>query len=135
MYLVSFVLLALLPAGYCQLNTLAVRAGKRYFGTATDNPELTDSLYVAQLGNTSDFNQITAVSIPSRPNASRYLINFTGKQYEMGATVLIYSSESPFEVRLHSQDATEPSRGTFTFSNGDVVANLAHSHGQLLRGL
>jgi endo-1,4-beta-xylanase len=97
MQLVSLILLTLLPTGYCQLNTLAVAAGKIYFGTATDNPELTDSAYVAQLGNTSDFNQITA------GNSMKW-------------------------------DATEPSRGTFTFTNGDVIANLAHSHGQLLRG-
>ena len=32
------------------------------------------------------------------------------------------------------QDATEPQRGTFTFTNGDVVANLAKANGQLLRG-
>jgi endo-1,4-beta-xylanase len=60
--LLTIVLLAALPVGYCQLNTLAVAAGKKYFGTATDNPELTDTPYVAQLGNTADFNQITAVS-------------------------------------------------------------------------
>lgn len=59
---IAIVLLATLPLGYCQLNTLAVAAGKKYFGTATDNPELSDSPYVAQLGNTADFNQITAVS-------------------------------------------------------------------------
>ncbi|KXN86049.1 Endo-1,4-beta-xylanase [Leucoagaricus sp. SymC.cos] len=85
---------------YCQLNTVAVAAGKKYFGTATDNPELSDSPYVAQLGNTADFNQITAVHT----------------------------------FHDSSKDATEPSRGTFTFANGDVIANLAHGNGQLLRG-
>lgn len=60
-HLISISLLAILPTGYCQLNTLAVAAGKKYFGTATDNPELSDSAYVAQLGNTADFHQITAV--------------------------------------------------------------------------
>ena len=32
------------------------------------------------------------------------------------------------------QDATEPQRGVFTFTNGDVIANLAKANGQLLRG-
>lgn len=41
------------------LNTAAVAAGKVYFGTATDNPELTDTAYVTQLNNTNDFGQIT----------------------------------------------------------------------------
>jgi endo-1,4-beta-xylanase len=41
------------------LNTRAKAAGKLYFGTATDNGELTDSAYLAQLSNTSDFGQLT----------------------------------------------------------------------------
>ncbi|KXN80849.1 Endo-1,4-beta-xylanase, partial [Leucoagaricus sp. SymC.cos] len=31
-------------------------------------------------------------------------------------------------------DATEPSRGTFTFTNGDVIASLAKANGQMIRG-
>ncbi len=41
------------------LNIRAKAAGKLYFGTATDNPELSDTAYVAQLKNTSDFGQLT----------------------------------------------------------------------------
>ena len=41
------------------LNTAAVGIGKLYFGSATDNPELTDTAYVSQLSNTQDFGQIT----------------------------------------------------------------------------
>jgi len=41
------------------LNTRTVAAGKAYFGSATDNPELTDTAYVAGLSNTADFGQIT----------------------------------------------------------------------------
>lgn len=59
---ISILLLAILPIGYCQLASLAAAAGKKYFGTATDNPELSDNAYVAQLGNTNDFHQITPVS-------------------------------------------------------------------------
>lgn len=41
------------------LNTRAVAAGKLYFGSATDNGELSDAAYVAELSNTADFGQIT----------------------------------------------------------------------------
>ncbi|KAJ5606591.1 Endo-1-4-beta-xylanase [Penicillium lagena] len=41
------------------LNTAAKATGKLYFGTATDNPELTDTAYVTELNNTQDFGQIT----------------------------------------------------------------------------
>ncbi|KAF5327138.1 hypothetical protein D9619_004095 [Psilocybe cf. subviscida] len=80
------------------LAVIAAAAGKTYFGSATDNPELSDTAYVAQLSNLKDFNQLTA------GNSMKW-------------------------------DATEPSRGTFTFTNGDVIANLAKKNGQLLRGM
>ena len=37
----------------------AKAAGKLYFGSATDNPELTDMAYVAILNNTQMFGQLT----------------------------------------------------------------------------
>ncbi|KAG6902860.1 hypothetical protein C0995_010745 [Termitomyces sp. Mi166 len=82
-----------LPTGTSNagLANVAVAAGKKYFGSATDNPELTDTAYVAQLSNTNDFIQLTP-------------------------------------------DATEPSRGTFTFTNGDTIVALAQKNGQLVRG-
>ncbi|EIW58084.1 uncharacterized protein TRAVEDRAFT_29696 [Trametes versicolor FP-101664 SS1] len=79
------------------LHTLAKAAGKLYFGSATDNPELTDTAYVAKLSDNAEFGQITP------GNSMKW-------------------------------DATEPTRGTFTFSGGDVVASLAEKNGQLLRG-
>jgi hypothetical protein len=54
-------LLSVISITYAQLNTLAVAAGKRYFGSATDNPELSDAAYIAQLSNTNDFHQLTPV--------------------------------------------------------------------------
>ncbi|KAL4245936.1 Beta-xylanase [Abortiporus biennis] len=80
-----------------QLHTIAKQKGKLYFGTATDNPELTDTPYTAILDDNQMFGQITAA------NSMKW-------------------------------DATEPSRGTFTFQAGDVIANLAKANGQLLRG-
>ncbi|PYH44106.1 putative endo-1,4-beta-xylanase [Aspergillus saccharolyticus JOP 1030-1] len=78
------------------LDQAAVAAGLTYFGTATDNPELTDIPYVTQLNNTADFGQITP------GNSQKW-------------------------------DATEPSQGTFSFTEGDVIADLAEANGQYLR--
>ncbi|KAJ7126332.1 glycoside hydrolase superfamily [Mycena epipterygia] len=48
------------PASGSGLNTLAkANAGKLYFGSATDNPELPDTAYVAILQNNAQFGQIT----------------------------------------------------------------------------
>lgn len=41
------------------LHELAIAAGKLYFGTATDNPELTDTTYTSMLENNKMFGQIT----------------------------------------------------------------------------
>ncbi|KAF9563191.1 endo-1,4-beta xylanase [Agrocybe pediades] len=84
-------LLLATPLCSAQLAILAQLSGKKYFGTATDNSELTNTSYVAQLGNTLDFHQLTP-------------------------------------------DATEPSRGTFTFNGGDAIVQQAESRGQLVRG-
>lgn len=47
--------------GTTGLSVAAKAAGKKYFGSATDNPELTDVPYVAGLSNALDFTQITPV--------------------------------------------------------------------------
>ncbi|KAK6207715.1 glycosyl hydrolase family 10 [Colletotrichum tabaci] len=48
-----------LPGVSANLHELAVAAGKKYFGTATDNSELTDTAYVAMLKDSKMFGQIT----------------------------------------------------------------------------
>jgi endo-1,4-beta-xylanase len=48
-----------LPLVSAQLNRLAKEAGKLYFGTATDNPELVNSTYVSILTDTEEFGQLT----------------------------------------------------------------------------
>ena len=72
---------AALPTGTSDagLANVAVAAGKKYFGSATDNPELTDTAYVAQLSNTNDFLQITPVRSRFDYNPRR-LINFNTGQ-------------------------------------------------------
>ena len=47
------------PISTAGLHTLAKAAGKLYFGTATDNPELTDTAYAAKLNDSKEFGQIT----------------------------------------------------------------------------
>jgi endo-1,4-beta-xylanase len=89
--------LALLSStAFAQLNTLAKAKGLEYFGTATDNSELTDPAYKAILTNSSEFGQITPA------NSMKW-------------------------------DATESSQNTFTFTNGDVIANLTTTDDQKLR--
>ena len=50
-----------LPVGtsHANLNLLAKRERKLYFGTATDNPELTDKPYVKILDDSAMFGQLT----------------------------------------------------------------------------
>ena len=43
-----------------KLHTIATQKGKLYFGTATDNPELTTTAYTAILNDKTMFGQITA---------------------------------------------------------------------------
>ncbi|KAH7041542.1 family 10 glycosyl hydrolase [Microdochium trichocladiopsis] len=90
----GMVLLALASAGEAQLNALAKRAGKLYFGSATDNGELSDTAYTNILK--SEFGSTT----PGNGQKWQY---------------------------------TEPNRGQFSFSNGDVVANFAATNNLILR--
>ncbi|KAL2826208.1 glycoside hydrolase superfamily [Aspergillus cavernicola] len=78
------------------LDEAALAKGLLYFGSATDNPELTDVPYLTQLSNIADFGQITP------GNSQKW-------------------------------DTTEPTQGTFSFTKGDVIADLADANGQYLR--
>ncbi len=88
--------LAALPAAFGQLNKLAKAKGLEYFGSATDNGELSDAPYLAILSDPNEFGQITA------GNAQKW-------------------------------SYTEPTQGTFSWTQGDVIANLSKTNGQLLR--
>lgn len=60
--MVSIRLAALLAAASpatAQLNSLAKGAGLLYFGTAVDNPSLSNSAYTAIAFNSSEFGQVT----------------------------------------------------------------------------
>ena len=45
------------------ISNVAKAAGKKYFGTATDNPELTDTAYLAELSKHNEFGQLTPVCL------------------------------------------------------------------------
>lgn len=49
-------------ANVAGLHALAKQHGKLYLGSATDNPELTNQVYVAILTNNQMFGQITAAN-------------------------------------------------------------------------
>ena len=51
--------LVLLPLVSAQLNELAQKAGKKYFGTATDTYELANSTYFGILTDKREFGQLT----------------------------------------------------------------------------
>jgi hypothetical protein len=60
LYSAALAALLALPGAQAQLNKLAKAAGLKYFGSATDNGELTDTSYVAILSNTDEFGQIVS---------------------------------------------------------------------------
>jgi hypothetical protein len=60
--LVSYTVAIVIEPRASGLNQLATGIGKLYFGTATDNPELTDAPYVAILDQNTMFGQITAAN-------------------------------------------------------------------------
>ena len=50
-------------------------------------------------------------------------------------TELAIPSELNYITKLRAlQDATEPTQGTFTFTEADQIVNLAKGNGQMLRG-
>ena len=54
--------LAPLATSTAKLNQVAKSKGKVYFGSATDNPELTNTAYVGILSDNTLFGQITAAN-------------------------------------------------------------------------
>jgi endo-1,4-beta-xylanase len=59
MHFSTLFLVAAAPLVSAQLNKLAQAAGKLYFGTATDNPELNNTEYVKILSDRNEFGQLT----------------------------------------------------------------------------
>ncbi|EIW77476.1 hypothetical protein CONPUDRAFT_180563 [Coniophora puteana RWD-64-598 SS2] len=80
------------------LNTLAQSIGKKYFGSATDNPEFTDTAYMAIL-ESSEFGQITPGNSMKWDATEPEQNTFT---FTQGDAVVSIAKESNKIVRGHN---------------------------------
>ncbi|KAH8673717.1 family 10 glycosyl hydrolase [Xylariales sp. PMI_506] len=105
-----------IPGASAVLNELAQAAGKVYFGTATDNPELTDAAYVAILDDTTEFGQIT----PGNGQKWEYIEPTEGVfNYTLGDQIVDLAEANGQILRCHtlvwySQLPSWVSSGTWT---------------------
>ncbi|KAF4627511.1 hypothetical protein G7Y89_g10643 [Cudoniella acicularis] len=90
---------ALLPQVFGQLNALAKAKGLKYFGSATDNGELSDTTYLAILSNTREFGQITPGNTQkweyTEPTQDTY-------SYTEGDVITALAAENDQLVRCHN---------------------------------
>ncbi|KAI9158985.1 glycosyl hydrolase family 10 [Paramyrothecium foliicola] len=89
----------LLPGVSAQLHELMVGAGKLYFGSATDNPELPDVPYRTLLSNAKEFGSITV------GNGQKW--QFTQPQrgefsYDLGDEIVEFAEGNGQPVRCHT---------------------------------
>ncbi|KAL3426760.1 glycosyl hydrolase family 10 [Phlyctema vagabunda] len=91
---------ALLPLSFAQLNELAKAKGLVYFGSATDNGELSDAPYVDILSNTSEFGQITP------GNTQKWQVNEPNAQgvfdFSKGDVVVKFAEANNQALRCHA---------------------------------
>ena len=82
-----------------QLHQLAVAAGKLYFGSATDNGELTDSAYVDILADRAEFGQIT----PGNGQKWQFTEPSQGEfDYAAGDEIVRFAGDNGQIVRCHT---------------------------------
>ncbi|KIJ66957.1 glycoside hydrolase family 10 protein [Hydnomerulius pinastri MD-312] len=81
------------------LNMAAKSAGKLYFGSATDNPELTDMAYVTILNDTAMFGQLTPANSMKWDaiEPEQNVFNFTG-----GDQIVALAEETGKIMRCHN---------------------------------
>ncbi|KAF5327141.1 hypothetical protein D9619_004096 [Psilocybe cf. subviscida] len=96
------------------LAVLAAAAGKKYFGTATNNPELADARYVALLSNIKDFNQLTA----------EYLMNWDATEPSHGTFAFGYGDAIAKLAMKNGQllRGDTPASGTVSYPTGLIMA-------------
>ncbi|KAF5871901.1 putative endo beta- protein [Botrytis fragariae] len=99
MHISNLITLAILPLAYGQLDTLAKAAGLKYFGSATDNGELTDTQYTAILSNNSQFGQIT----PGNTQKWQYIEPTQNTfSYTQGDVVVDFAEKNDQLLRCHN---------------------------------
>ncbi|KAF7960707.1 hypothetical protein EAE96_000381 [Botrytis aclada] len=124
MHISNLINLAILPLAYGQLDTLAKAAGLKYFGSATDNGELTDTEYTAILSNNSQFGQIT----PGNTQKWQYIEPTQNTfSYTQGDVVVDFAEKNDQLLRCHnlcwySQLPSWVTSGTWT--NETLIAVL-----------
>ncbi|KAI0166195.1 carbohydrate-binding module family 1 protein [Xylariaceae sp. FL1272] len=119
MFLRSAVLV--LPVASAQLHELAKAAGKLYFGSATDNGELTDTAYVDILEDSAEFGQITP------GNTQKWQCQNTFS-YTQGDVISSFAEENGQLLRCHNlvwhnQLPSWVSSGTWTVDTLTAVLN------------
>ncbi|EIN10036.1 endo-1,4-beta-xylanase A precursor [Punctularia strigosozonata HHB-11173 SS5] len=109
------------------LNVAAKAAGKLYLGSATDNPELTDTAYVAILSDSTEFGQITPGNSMKwdATEPSQGTFSFAG-----GDTVVNLAKANGQLVRghncvWHNQLPSWVSSGNF---NATALASIVETH-------
>ncbi|KAH8902985.1 family 10 glycosyl hydrolase [Coniochaeta sp. PMI_546] len=120
------------------LNQLAKAAGKLYFGSATDNGELSDSAYVAVLKNADEFGQIT----PGNTQKWQYTEPSNGVfSYTQGDVITSFAQANGQILRCHnlvwhSQLPSWVSSGSWTAAqltdiiNAHIASEVGHYKGQ-----
>ncbi|KAB5511655.1 endo-1,4-beta-xylanase Z [Coniochaeta sp. 2T2.1] len=137
MHLVSTTAIALLLLGsgvHANLDQLAKAAGKLYFGSATDNNELSDSAYVAILKNSNEFGQITPGNTQkwqyTEPQNSVF-------SYPQGDVITSFAQGNRQILRCHTQTNSRlVSSGSWTAAqltdilNAHIASEVGHYKGQ-----
>ncbi|KAI0859148.1 family 10 glycosyl hydrolase [Xylaria cubensis] len=127
LYSTGLAALLVLPGASAQLNKLAKAAGKLYFGSATDNGELTDTAYVNILKNTDEFGQIT----PGNGQKWQYTEPSQGQfSYTSGDQIADLAATNGQLLRCHtlvwySQLPSWVSSGTWT---ADTLTSVINTH-------
>ncbi|KAI0103842.1 family 10 glycosyl hydrolase [Nemania sp. FL0031] len=127
LYSTALAALVALPGAQAQLNKLAKAAGKLYFGSATDNGELSDSPYLAILSNMDEFGQIT----PGNGQKWQYTEPSQGTfSYTSGDQIASLAATNGQLLRCHtlvwySQLPSWVSSGTWTV---DTLTSVINTH-------